>query len=63
MEVTITEEGNFAFLFDKMDIVLSMLGMGFTIGLWVVVVVASIRLGWKLWPWVLAVGALAFLFF
>jgi|TARA_B110000495_G_C22627150_1_gene373282 hypothetical protein len=63
MEVIISEEGNFEFLIDKMDIILSMLGMGFTIGLWVVVVVASIRLGWKLWPWVLAVGALAFLFF
>ena len=63
MELTITNEGTFKFLFDKWDIFVQMLGLGFTIALVVVVIVASMKLGWKYWPWVLGVGALAFLFF
>ena len=62
MELTITDEGTFKFLFDKWDIIVQMLSVGFTIALVVVVIVASIRLGWKLWPWILGAGLLAFLF-
>ena len=67
MEVTITDEGTFEFLFDKWDIFVQMLGLGFTIALSftcvVVMIVASIKLGWYYWTWALGVGALAFLFF
>lgn len=62
MEVTINDNGNFELLYDKWDMVVNLLGMGFTIALVVTVIIASIRLGWKLWPYVLAAGALAFLF-
>tara|TARA_B100002019_G_scaffold261541_1_gene248378 strand:- start:1081 stop:1272 length:192 start_codon:yes stop_codon:yes gene_type:complete len=62
MEVTINDNGNFELLYDKWDMIVNLLGMGFTIALVVTVIIASIRLGWKLWPYVLAAGALAFLF-
>ena len=48
---------------DKMDIVQSLLAMGFTIGLVVVVIVAAARTGWKLAPWMLGVGLIAWLLF
>ena len=63
MELKVTDEGTFQFLFDKWDIFVHMLAVGFTIALVVVVIVASIRLGWKFWPWILGLGALAFIFF
>ena len=59
MEINLTEQGTFEILWDKMDIVISLLALGFSIALVVVVVTAGVRLGWRLWPWVLAVGALA----
>ena len=62
MEVNITDNGNLELLVDKWDIITSMLSMGFTIALVIVVIVAAIKLGWKLWPWVLVAGALAFMF-
>ena len=48
---------------DKMDIVQSLLAMGFSIGLVVVVIVAAARIGWKLAPWMLGVGLIAWLLF
>ena len=59
MEINLTEQGTFEILWDKMDIFISLLALGFSIALVVVVVTAGVRLGWRLWPWVLAVGALA----
>jgi hypothetical protein len=59
MEINLTEQGTFEILWDKMDIFISLLALGFSIALVVVVIVAGVRLGWRLWPWVLAVGALA----
>jgi hypothetical protein len=62
MEVQITDTGNLELIIDKWDMIISLLSMGFTIALVVVVIVAAIKLGWKYWPWVLVTGALAFLF-
>jgi len=59
MEINLTEQGTFEILWDKMDIFISLLALGFSIALVVVVITAGVRLGWRLWPWVLAVGALA----
>ena len=62
MEVNITDNGNLELLVDKWDIITSMLSMGFTIALVVVVIVAAVKLGWRYWPWVLVAGVLAFMF-
>jgi len=62
VEVQVTEQGTFEFLVDKMDVVIAALGMGFSIAMVVVVVVAAIKLGWKFWPWILVAGFLAFMF-
>lgn len=62
MEVTVNESGNFELLLDKWDMFVNLLAMGFTIALVVTVIVASIKLGWKLWPYIFVAGALAFLF-
>ena len=48
---------------DKMDIVMALLAMGFTIGLVVLVIVAAARIGWKLAPWMLGAGLIAWLLF
>ena len=62
MEVAVTEQGTFEILWDKMDIIVTLLAMGFSIALVVVVISASIRAGWRLWPWILGLGFLAYLF-
>lgn len=59
MEINLTEQGTFEILWDKMDIFISLLALGFSCALVVVVITAGVRLGWRLWPWVLAVGAVA----
>ena len=61
MEIKMTESGTFELLYDKLDIFMHLLAFGFTIALVITVVVASVRLGWKLWPWILGLGLLAFL--
>ena len=61
MEIAITEQGTFELLYDKLDVFIHLLAFGFAIALVVTVIVASIRLGWKLWPWILGLGLLAFL--
>jgi|TARA_B100000902_G_scaffold278318_1_gene264207 uncharacterized membrane protein len=48
---------------DKMDIVQALLAMGFTIGLVVIVIVAAAKIGWKLAPWILGAGLIAWLLF
>ena len=50
------------FWVDKWDLFTGLLALGFGIALVVVVITASIRLGWRLWPWVFAVGLLAWIF-
>lgn len=62
VEVQVTDQGTFEFLVDKMDVMLAALGMGFSIAMVVVVIVAAIKLGWKFWPWILVAGFLAFMF-
>jgi len=61
MEVMITENGTFELLYDKMDIVLHLLAMGFTIAVVIAVVVAGIRLGWRFMPWILGLAVVAYL--
>ena len=50
MEVGITEQGTFELLWDKWDMMISLVALGFGIALVVVVVTASVRLGWRFWP-------------
>jgi hypothetical protein len=59
MEVALTEQGTFELLWDKWDIFTSLLALGFSVALVVVVVVAGARLGWRFWPWILALGLIA----
>jgi hypothetical protein len=61
MEIKMTDSGTFELLYDKLDVFIHLLAFGFTIALVVTVVIASVRLGWKLWPWILGLGLLAFL--
>ncbi len=61
MEITVNDKGNLELLYDKWDMLVSLLGMGFSIALVVVVIVAAIKLGWRFWPWVLGVGLLAWM--
>jgi len=60
MEYTIV---NGEIIVDKFDMIMSMLAGGFALAMFVVVVVAAIRAGWHLWPWVLGIGALAYFLF
>ena len=61
MEVGITEQGTFELLWDKWDLLVSLVALGFGIALVVVVVTASVRLGWRFWPWILLAGLIAWL--
>ena len=49
--------------FDKLSLIMDLLSMGFTIALVVAVIIAGVKLGWKAWPWILGIGAIAWLFF
>ena len=62
MEVTVTEQG-ITFFQDKGDMLLGLLAMGFSIAMVVIVIVAAARVGWKLAPWILGAGLLAWLIF
>ena len=61
MEIKITDQGTFELLYDKLDVFMHRLAFGFSIALVVGVIVASIRMGWTLWPWILGLGLLAWL--
>ena len=61
MEIKVTDQGTFELLYDKLDVFLHLVAVGFSIALVVGVVVASIRMGWTLWPWILGLGLLAWL--
>ena len=62
MEVTVTEQG-ITFFQDKADLLLGLLAMGFSIAMVVIVVVAAASVGWKLAPWILGLGLIAWLIF
>ena len=49
--------------FDKLSLIMDLLSMGFTIALVVAVIIAGVKLGWKAWPWILGISAIAWLFF
>jgi hypothetical protein len=49
--------------FDKLSLIIDLLSMGFTIALVVAVIIAGVKLGWKAWPWILGISAIAWLFF
>ena len=61
MKIEVTDTGSIDMMYDKLDLILHLLAMGFTIGIVLAVVFAGIRLGWKLMPWVLAAGIIAYL--
>jgi hypothetical protein len=61
MEIKITNQGTFELLYDKLDVFMHLLAFGFSIALVVGVIVASIRMGWTLWPWILGLGLIAWL--
>ena len=49
--------------FDKLSLIMDLLSMGFSIALVVAVIIAGVKLGWKACPWILGIGAIAWLFF
>lgn len=61
MEVKLTEEGTFELMMDKWDIIVNLLGLGFTIAIVIMVVVAGAKLGMRFWPWVLGIALLAWM--
>ena len=62
MEVTVTEQGITIFQ-DKMDMLMGLIALGFSIALVVIVISAAVKAGWKLWPWVLGIGAIVYFLF
>ena len=62
VEVQMTEQGTVEFIVDHLDVIAGLLALGFTFALVIMVMTAGVRAGWKLWPWILALGLLTFLF-
>jgi len=62
MEIKMTEQGTFELLYDKMDMILHIAAFAFSAAIFVMIIRAAFKLGWKLWPWVFALGLLAFVF-
>ena len=50
-------------VYDKLDLIGDLLSMGFTIAIVVAVIIAGVKLGWKAWPWILGIAAIAWIFF
>lgn len=61
VEIQMTEQGTFEFIVDKLDVITGLLALGFTFALIIMVMTAGVKAGWKLWPWILALGLLTFL--
>lgn len=61
MEVKLTEQGTFELMMDKWDIIVNLLGLGFTIAIVIMVVVAGAKMGMRFWPWVLGIALLAWM--
>ena len=62
MEISITEQGTFELLYDKMDMIIHIAAFAFSVAIFVMIISAAFKLGWRLWPWVIALGLLAFVF-
>ena len=62
MEIKMTEQGTFELLYDKMDMIIHIAAFAFSVAIFVMIISAAFKLGWKLWPWVFALGLLAFVF-
>jgi len=62
MEIKLTEQGTFELLYDKMDMIIHIAAFAFSVAIFVMIISAAFKLGWKLWPWVFALGLLAFVF-
>ena len=61
MEVKLTEQGTLELMMDKWDIIVNLLGLGFTIAIVIMVVVAGAKMGMRFWPWVLGIALLAWM--
>ena len=61
MEVKVTDQGTLELMMDKWDIMVNLLGLGFTIAIVIMVVVAGAKLGMRFWPWVLGIALLAWI--
>jgi len=62
MEIKLTDAGTFELLYDKMDMIIHIAAFAFSAAIFVMIISAAFKLGWKLWPWVIALGLLAFVF-
>ena len=62
VELQQTADGAMELVVDKWDVFVNLLGVGFTIAIVVVVLAAAVKIGWRLAPWILAAGFLAFMF-
>ena len=62
MEIAITESGTFELLYDKMDMIIHIAAFAFSVAIFVMIISSAWKLGWRLWPWVFALGLLAFMF-
>jgi len=62
LEIQISQQGTLEVLWDKMDVILHIAAFGFSAAIFVMIISAAWRLGWRLWPWVLGLGFLAYLF-
>lgn len=61
MEVMITENGTFELLWDKMDMIVHIAAFAFSVAIFVMIISAAFKLGWRLWPWVLGLAVVAYL--
>jgi len=61
MEVAITPEGTFELLYDKMDVIIHIAAFAFSVAIFVMIISAAFKLGWRLWPWVLGLAVIAYL--
>ena len=61
MEVMITENGTFELLWDKMDVIVHIAAFAFSVAIFVMIMSAAFKLGWRLWPWVLGLAVVAYL--
>jgi len=61
MEVMITENGTFELLWDKMDVIVHIAAFAFSVAIFVMIISAAFKLGWRLWPWVIGLAVIAYL--
>ena len=57
----ITENGTFELLWDKMDVIVHIAAFAFSVAIFVMIISAAFKLGWRLWPWVLGLAVVAYL--